>query len=421
MAKKQHLNIVFVGHVDAGKSTTVGRILYESGKVPEQLLNKLKEEAQRLGKATFEFAFVMDKMKEERERGVTIDISHEEFETNKYHFTIIDAPGHKDFVKNMITGASQADAAVLVVSGKDGIQPQTIEHVALLKVLGVNQLIVLVSKMDAVNYDKTVYEKLKPEIVNLLTKYRYDASKIHIIPASSYNGDNLIKKSDRMPWYTGPTLFEALDMLTPTQKPVDKPFRMPIQDVYNIQGFGVVVVGKVEAGVIKPGTKGVINPGNFVVEIKKIETHHKEIPEAVPGDNVGINVKGVEKTQVKRGFVLGDPNNPPTVAKAFTAQVIVLNHPSAIGVGYTPVFHAHTTHFPARLVEIKYKVDPKTGQKMEGKVDFLKNGDIAVCRFELLKPNVVEKASDYSGLGRFAIRDMNQTVAAGIVLDVEKA
>lgn len=422
MPKKEHLNIVFVGHVDAGKSTTVGRILYETGRISEQIIAKLKEEAQRLGKATFEFAYVMDRMKEERERGVTIDISHQDFETNKYFFTIIDAPGHKDFVKNMITGASQADGAVLVVSAKDGVQPQTIEHAALLKVLGISQLIVLISKMDAVDYSKETYEKVKKDVQDLLKKFAYkDVDKIPVIPASSYFGDNLVKKSDKTAWYNGPTLFEALDTFVPPKKPTDKPFRMPIQDVYNIQGFGVVVVGKVEAGLIKPGTKAVINPGNMVVEVKKIETHHQELPEAGPGDNIGINVKGVEKNQIKRGFVLGDVNSPPTVVKSFTAQIVVLNHPSAIGVGYTPVFHAHTTHFPARIVEIQAKVDPRTGQKLPDKVEFLKNGDIAVVKIEPLKPVVLEKVSEYPSLGRFAIRDMNQTVAAGLVLDIEKA
>ncbi|MCX8154242.1 MAG: translation elongation factor EF-1 subunit alpha [Candidatus Micrarchaeota archaeon] len=422
MPKKEHINIVFVGHVDAGKSTTVGRILYETGRVPEQVIAKLKEEAQRLGKATFEFAYVMDRMKEERERGVTIDISHQDFETNKYFFTIIDAPGHKDFVKNMITGASQADGAVLVVSAKDGIQPQTIEHAALLKVLGISQLIVLISKMDAVNYDKATYEKVKGDVQNLLKKFAYkNVEQIPVIPASSYFGDNLVKKSDKMSWYSGPTLFEALDTFTPPKKPTDRPLRMPIQDVYNIQGFGVVVVGKVESGIMKPGMKAVINPGGYVVEVKKIETHHQEIPEAVPGDNIGVNVKGVEKTQVKRGFVLGDANNPPAVVKSFKAQIAVLNHPSAIGVGYTPVFHAHTTHFPAKIVEIVAKLDPKTGQPVNEKVEFLKNGDVAIVKIEPLKPVVIEKASDYPALGRFAIRDMNQTVAAGIVIDIERA
>ncbi|MCS7122339.1 MAG: translation elongation factor EF-1 subunit alpha [Candidatus Micrarchaeota archaeon] len=422
MPKKEHINIVFVGHVDAGKSTTVGRILYETGRVPEQMIAKLKEEAQRLGKATFEFAYVMDRMKEERERGVTIDISHQDFETNKYFFTIIDAPGHKDFVKNMITGASQADGAVLVVSAKDGIQPQTIEHAALLKVLGISQLIVLISKMDAVNYDKATYEKVKGDVQNLLKKFAYkNVEQIPVIPASSYFGDNLVKKSDKMSWYSGPTLFEALDTFTPPKKPTDRPLRMPIQDVYNIQGFGVVVVGKVESGIMKPGMKAVINPGGYVVEVKKIETHHQEIPEAVPGDNIGVNVKGVEKTQVKRGFVLGDANNPPAVVKSFKAQIAVLNHPSAIGVGYTPVFHAHTTHFPAKIVEIVAKLDPKTGQPVNEKVEFLKNGDVAIVKIEPLKPVVIEKASDYPALGRFAIRDMNQTVAAGIVIDIERA
>ncbi|MFN3478582.1 MAG: elongation factor 1-alpha C-terminal domain-related protein, partial [bacterium] len=289
-------------------------------------------------------------------------------------------------------------------------------------VLGISQVIIIVSKMDVVEYSKNAYEKVKKDVQELLKKFSYkDIDKIPIIPASSYFGDNLVKRSDKTPWYNGPTLFEALDMFTVPSKPVDKPFRMPIQDIYNIQGFGVVVVGKVESGLIKPGMKGVINPGNMVVDIKKIETHHQELPEARPGDNIGINVKGVEKNQVKRGFVLGDVNNPPTVVKSFTAQIVVLNHPSAIGVGYTPVFHAHTNHFPARIVEIQAKIDPRTGQKLQEKVDFLKNGEIAIVKIEPLKPVVLEKVSEYPSLGRFAIRDMGQTVAAGLVLDVEKA
>ncbi len=418
MAKKEHINIVFVGHVDAGKSTTVGRILYETGKVPEQVIKKLKEEAEKLGKSTFEFAYVMDKLKEERERGVTIDISHQEFETPKYHFTIIDAPGHRDFVKNMITGASQADAAVLVVSAKDGVQPQTKEHAALVRTLGINQLIVLISKMDAVDYSKERYEEVKAEVEKLLKTFGYKVDQIPIIPASSYFGDNLVKKSEKMDWYTGPTLFEALDKLTPPPKPIDKPLRMPIQDVYVIQGHGVVVVGRVETGVLKPGTKGIINPGNHQVDIKKVEMHHQEVPEAIPGDNVGVNVKGVEKNQIKRGHVLGDPSNPPTVPKTFKAQIVVINHPSAIGVGYTPVFHAHTAHFPARLIEIEDKKDPRTGQSM-GKADFIKVGEAAIVKFQPLKPVVLEKYQEFPPLGRFAIRDMNMTVAAGVVLDVE--
>jgi len=270
MANKEHLNIVFIGHVDAGKSTTVGRILYETGKVPEQVIKKLREEAEKLGKQTFEFAYVMDRLKEERERGVTIDVAHQDFETNKYYFTIIDAPGHKDFVKNMITGASQADAAVLVVSAKDGVQPQTKEHAYLARALGINQLIVLVSKMDAVDYSKEQYEKVKEEIIKLLKPLGYKVEEIPIIPASAYYGDNLVKKSDKMPWYNGPTLFEALDKLQVPPKPIDKPLRIPIQDVYSITGHGTVPVGRVETGKLRVGDKIIVMPSGATGEVKRM-------------------------------------------------------------------------------------------------------------------------------------------------------
>ncbi|MCX6774015.1 MAG: translation elongation factor EF-1 subunit alpha [Candidatus Micrarchaeota archaeon] len=411
MAKKEHMNIVFIGHVDAGKSTTVGRILYDSGKVSEQQIKKLKEEADKLGKATFEFAYVMDSLKEERERGVTIEISHQDFETPKYYFTIIDAPGHRDFIKNMISGASQADAAVLVVSAKDGIQPQTKEHAFLAKVLGITQFTVLMSKMDAVNYSEETYNKVKADLSTLLKGIGYNPDKIQFIPASAYHGDNLKNRSNNMPWYKGKTLFEQLDELTIPAKPINKPLRIPVQDVYVITGYGVVPVGKVDSGTLKLNTRIVFMPSNKSGEVKKIEMHHQEIPEANPGDNIGFNVKGIEKGDVKRGDVAGPADSPPTVADEFTAQVVVLNHPTAMPVGYTPVFHIHETHFPGKILEIT-----KGGVK----ADFVKTGEAAVMRIKCLKPVVIEKYSDFPSLGRFAIRDMNMTVAAGVVLDVKK-
>jgi len=418
MAKKEHLNLVFIGHVDSGKSTTVGRILYETGAISEQVLNKLKEEAAKVGKATFEFAFVMDELKEERERGVTIDISHREFETPKYYCTIIDAPGHRDFVKNMITGASQADAAVLMISVKDGIQPQTKEHAFLAKVLGISQITVNMNKMDAVNYSQAEFDKVKAEAEKLLKGIGYKTETIKFVPCSSYNGDNLTKKSDKMPWYTGPTLLEVVDTFVIPSKPKDKPLRLPIQDVFTITGHGTVPVGRVETGIMKPGMAVIAMPSGAKGEVKKIEMHHQELSEAVPGDNVGFNLKGVEKKDLKRGDVLGPTTSPPTVAADFTAQVVVLNHPTAIAVGYTPVFHIHTAQFAGRVVEILEKKDPKSGQAVPGKPEFIKTGDVAVLKIQPLKNVVIEKFSEYPPLGRFAIRDMGQTVAAGVVLSI---
>jgi len=412
MAAKEHMNIVFIGHVDAGKSTCVGRLLYETGALSEQVLRKYKEEAEKLGKATFEFAYEMDTLKEERERGVTIDVSHKKFETAKYEFTIIDAPGHRDFVKNMITGASQADAAALVVSCKDGVQPQTKEHAFLAKVLGINQFLVLINKMDAVDYSEAKYKEVKDELEKLLKGMGYDVSKLVFIPTSGYKGDNIAKKSENTPWYTGPTLLEVIDNFVVPPKPADKPLRLPIQDVFTITGHGTVPVGRVETGNMKINEKVVFMPSGASGEVKKIEMHHQEMNEAKCGDNVGFNVKGVDKKDIRRGDVLGSSANPPTVADEFTAQVVVLNHPTAISVGYTPVLHIHTAQFAAKILEIV----EKKGQ--EGKVDFIKTGDVAVVKFKPLKPIVIEKFAEFPPLGRFAIRDMGQTVAAGVVLDV---
>ncbi|MCI0504113.1 translation elongation factor EF-1 subunit alpha [Candidatus Micrarchaeota archaeon] len=419
MAKKEHLNLVFIGHVDSGKSTTVGRILYETGAISEQTLNKLKDEAAKVGKATFEFAFVMDALKEERERGVTIDISHREFETPKYYCTIIDAPGHRDFVKNMITGASQADAAVLQVSVKDGIQPQTKEHAFLAKVLGINQFAVNMNKMDAVGYKKEEYDKVKAEVEKLLKGIGYKVENVPFIPCSGYNGDNLTKKSANMPWYTGPTLIEVVDTFKVPPKPTDKALRLPIQDVFTITGHGTVPVGRVETGKMKPGDPVIVMPSGVKGEVKKIEMHHQELTEAVPGDNVGFNLKGVDKKDIKRGDVIGPATSPPTVAEEFTAQIVVLNHPTAVSVGYTPVFHIHTAQFAGQISELVEKKDPKTGQTAQAKPDFIKTGDVAIVKIKPLKPIVIEKFSDFPPLGRFALRDMGQTVAAGVVLDVK--
>ena len=419
MAEKEHLNLIFIGHVDHGKSTSVGRILYETGALTEQQLRKLKEEAEKVGKATFEFAFTMDTLKEERERGVTIDLSHKEFMTNKYYFTIIDAPGHRDFVKNMITGASQADAAVIVCSAKDGVQAQTKEHAFLAKVLGIKQVIVAINKMDAVNYEQDKYEETKLAMSTLLKNIGYKIEDIPFVPYSGWQGTNIKNKAPtEMPWYNGPTLLECFDKFTAPVKPTDKALRLPIQDVFTITGHGTVPVGRVETGIMKLNDAIIFMPSGAKGEVKKIEMHHQELQQAVPGDNVGFNVKNVDKKDVKRGEVVGPVSNPPKVAAEFTAQIVVLEHPTAIGKGYTPVFHFHTAQIACTFIELVSKKDPKTGAAMPGPVDFLKSGDVAVVRIKPLKPVVVEKFSDFPPLGRFAIRDMGQTVAAGVVLDV---
>jgi elongation factor 1-alpha len=420
--KKTNINVVFVGHVDHGKSTTIGRLMYDAGILPEQELQKLKEEAQRVGKVGFEFAFVMDKFKEERERGVTIDLSYKKLVTKKYSVTIIDAPGHKDFVKNMITGASQADAAFLTVSAKDGVQPQTKEHLWLLRTMGVQQVNVNINKMDTVDYKEEAYNKTKTDVSAILKQVGINPEKVTFLAISAFLGDNVVKKSDKMPWYKGPTLMEMLDLLEPPKKPTGLPMRMPLQDVYEITGIGVVPVGKIETGIMKTGQKVIILPGRsgkgIPGEIKTIEMHHEALPEAQAGDNVGINIKGIGKKDVARGDVVCDAGKPATIAEEFTAQIAVINHPTVIAKGYTPVFHVHTAQVPCQFIEIVKKIDPKTGQASTEKVDFLKNGDVAVVKLKPMGNLVIEKQAENPNMSRFAIRDAGATVAAGICIDL---
>lgn len=424
MAVKPHMNMVFIGHVDHGKSTTVGRLLLETGTVPKHVVEEYKKEAASKGKATFEFAWVMDALKEERERGLTIDVAHKRFDTQKYYFTIIDCPGHRDFVKNMITGTSQADAAVLIVSGAEGegVQAQTKEHVFLARTLGVPQLIIGINKMDATSpsYSEKRYNDIKADVEKLLKTVGYKIEKVQFVPISAYQGENIIKPSDKMAWFKGNTFLQTLDNLTIPEKPINLPLRLPVQDVYSITGVGTVPVGRIETGVLKTGDKIVFQPSNVTGEVKTIEMHHEKIDKAEPGDNVGFNVRGVSKEEIKRGDVVGTPDNPPTVPKTFIAQIAVLQHPSAIAPGYTPVFHCHTAQVACIFEELQKKIDPKTGQVLQEKPDFLKTGDIAIVKIRPTRPMVIERAKDFPPLGRFAIRDMGQTVAAGLCLEVEK-
>ena len=421
---KPHLNLIFVGHVDHGKSTTVGRLLYDSGIIDEQTLRKLREKAQELGKAGFEFAFVMDQLKEERERGVTIDLAHKKFTTSKYEFTIIDAPGHKDFIKNMITGASQADCGVLVVAASDGVMAQTKEHIWLCKTLGVGQLAVAVNKMDMVNYDQKKFEEVKAQVSQVLKMVGYKPDQTNFIPLSSLKGENITKKSAQLPWYNGPCLLEQFDLFKEPEKPTNLPLRLPLQDVYNITGIGTVPVGRVETGIMKIGDKVVVVPareGKGVVgEVRSIEMHHEQIQQAEPGDNIGFSVRGIQKKDIARGDVLGHESSPPTVVSEFTAQIVVLNHPTVMTVGYTPVFHIHTAQVACAITELVRKLDPATGQTLQEKPDMLKNGDAAIVKVRPAKPLVIEKQSEIPHMARFAIRDAGSTVAAGMCIDYVK-
>ena len=412
MAKeKEHLNLAFIGHVDHGKSTLVGHLLLKAGAIAEQQLDDGENK----------FRFVMDKLGEERERGVTIDLAHQKFSTNKYDYTVVDCPGHRDFVKNMITGASQADAAVLVVAANDGVMPQTKEHMFLSMTLGIKQLIIAVNKMDMVDYSEDRFNEVKGEVSDLLRSIGRDPATTPFIPMSAFEGDNIKELSDNMSWYKGSPLMDELDKLVPPEKPVDLPLRIPIQDVYSITGVGTVPVGRVETGIMKQGDNVIFEPAGVSGEVKSIEMHHETFPEAEPGDNIGFNVRGVGKNDIRRGDVAGHTNDAPTVAKEFTAQVVVLQHPGVITIGYTPVFHCHTSQVACTFLELSKKLNPATGAVDEENPDFLKTGNAAICKIKPTKPMCLENAKEIPQMGRFAIRDMGQTVAAGLCLNVTPA
>jgi elongation factor 1-alpha len=427
---KVHVNLVVIGHVDSGKSTTTGHLIYKCGGIDKRTIEKYEKEAKEMGKASFKYAWVLDRLKAERERGITIDIALWKFETTKYYFTIIDAPGHRDFIKNMITGTSQADVAILVIaSGKGEFEAgisengQTREHGLLAYTLGVKQMIVLINKMDdkSTNWSQARYDEIQKELSGYLAKVGYKPETIPFIPISGWLGDNMLERSSNLPWYKGPTLVEALDALKEPKRPVDRPLRIPIQDVYKIGGIGTVPVGRVETGILTPGQQVTIAPAQVTTEVKSIEMHHEQMPQAAPGDNIGFNVKGLSVKDIRRGYVVGDKtNDPPAGCQDFTAQVIVLNHPGQIHAGYAPVLDCHTSHIACKFAEILSKVDKRTGKATEELPKFVKKGDAAMIKLEPSKPMCVESFSDYAPLGRFAVRDMRQTVAVGVIKAVTK-
>merc|ERR1712156_691348 len=380
---------------------------------------------------------VLDKLKAERERGITIDIALWKFGTDKYYVTIIDAPGHRDFIKNMITGTSQVDCAVLIVAAgvgefEAGISKngQTREHALLAFTLGVKQLIIGVNKMDSTEppYSEKRFSEISSEVSNYVKKVGYNPKAVAFVPISGWHGDNMLETSTNMDWFkgwkverkegnaSGTTLLEALDSIIPPTRPTDKPLRLPLQDVYKIGGIGTVPVGRVETGIIKPGMVVTFAPTQLTTEVKSVEMHHESLPEATPGDNVGFNVKNVSVKDIKRGNVASDSKNKPAVGCAnFTAQVIVLNHPGQICNGYSPVLDCHTAHIACKFNEIKEKVDRRTGKSTESNPKFIKSGDAGIVELVPSKPMCVEAFSDFPPLGRFAVRDMRQTVAVGVI------
>jgi elongation factor 1-alpha len=425
---QKHVSSVICGHVDAGKSTTTGRLIYELGGLPEREMEKLRAEAEALGKSSFAFAFYMDRQKEERERGVTIACTTKEFFTENFHYTIIDAPGHRDFIKNMITGASQADCARLI------------------NLLGVEQLMIGVNKMDdkSVNYAEARFTEIKKEVADMLVRVGYKkdkvAASVPFLPISGWEGDNLLKKSDKMAWWKGcdikkidgsdlhiDCLLDCLnDMVLVPPRPSDKDLRMPVSGVHKIKGVGDVITGRLEQGIVKPGDECVFIPTNTAStpcggKIFSVEMHHKSVPEAGPGDNVGLNVKGLAKENMPR---VGDvmvlkKDSKISRCKNFSAAVVVLEHPGQLKPGYTPVAFVRTGRSAVKMTSIKFKMGKSTGGQKVESPQFLETGDMAECAFEPVQAFVVEPFKTCAGLGRVAIMEGNSVVMLGKVMSAE--
>ena len=428
--EKKHVNLVVIGHVDSGKSTSTGHLIYKCGGIDKRTIEKFEKEAEEMGKASFKYAWVLDKLKAERERGITIDIALWKFESAESVFTIIDAPGHRDFIKNMITGTSQADVAILMIASPAGEfesgwskEGQTREHALLAFTMGVKQMIVCCNKMDAkgAEYKEERYNEIKTEVSGYLKQVGYKIETVPFIPISGWVGDNMLDLSTNMPWYKGPYLLQALDAIKPPKRPILKPLRLPLQDVYKISGIGTVPVGRVETGIIKPAMTVTFGPFGTTTECKSVEMHHEQVPEAIPGDNVGFNVKGLSVKDIKRGFVASDAKNVPAAdTEWFKAQVIVMNHPGQIMNGYAPVLDCHTSHIACKFTEIENKMDKRTGKVTEEFPKSIKSGDAAIVKLTPSKPMVVEAFSEFPPLGRFAVRDMKQTVAVGVIKETQK-
>jgi len=462
--EKKHMSVVICGHVDSGKSTTTGRLLFELGGIPQREMDKLKEEAEKIGKGSFAFAFYMDTQKDERERGVTIKCTTKEFFTDKYHYSVIDAPGHRDFIKNMISGAAQADVGVLMVPAdgnftvaiqkgdhkKGEVQGQTRQHARLINLLGVKQLICCVNKMDTSigdhkPYAEARFNEIKDEMKNVLRAVGWPANfvekKVPILPISGFNGDNLLGKSTNMAWWNGQkvkiskdlpaitvnTLLEGLnDFVQPAERNEDKAMRLPVSGVYKIKGVGDVLTGRVEQGNVTAGKDVLFLPTHTTStacpgKIFTVEMHHKRLEDGgKSGDNIGMNVKGLNKDNMPRVgdvMIYADDKSLST-SDNFTAQISVLDIPGQIKPGYSPIGHVRCGRAACRLVKLNWKIGKETGGEKAEDPGHLKTNDQAEAVFEPQQPMVVDSFTNCEGLARIAFLDGNSAVMLGKVQSV---
>jgi len=446
----EHLSLVVCGHVDAGKSTTCGHLIFKLGGISEREMKKLQETAEEKGKSSFGFAYYLDTCKEERERGVTIQCNTKEFFTDKYHYTIVDAPGHKDYIKNMITGSATADVGLLLVPAEKGgfesaiakadpklgvEEGQTRQHARLLYLLGVDQIIVGVNKMDACGWAEDRFEEIKAEFVKMLQLIGFKPKKVPFIPYSGFNGDNLVTKTDKAPWYngwtaninpkkvmTGFTLLEALNnYIVPPKRLPDAPLRLPVSNIYNIKGVGQIICGTIEQGTLRPGDViGIAPSGLSGKKMFSIEQHKKVLDSAGPGNSVGMSIKGIAKDEkVQPGDIIYlEKEGILKPVKSFTAFVAVQEHPGVLKPGYCPVVFSRTAKVACKMTKILWKQSKKTGGAKVDNPPELSQFESAEVEFEPTAPLFLEPFEQCQALGRFAVMDSNRLKMLGKVSGV---
>lgn len=413
---KPRVALVTIGHVDHGKSTLLGRLLMEKGVVPREEVARYERQAALLGKASFKYAWVLDRSEESRARGLTLDLNYADFLTRNRKVHLIDAPGHQDFVRSMITGTTGADAALLVVDAAEGVMPQTREHAQLASAMGLRQVLVALNKIDRVDYDAGRVAEAAAAVRSFLESFGFE--RVDVIPVSAWEGENITSRSAVMAWYRGRTLEEAIDGLEARPAQRDGALRLPAMDVLTVGGVGTVVVGRVERGAVREGDEVAIEPAGRFATVKSIELHGQGVEEAVAGDTVGVALRGLARTEVERGDVLGPVEEPPVAVDEFEARVAITGEVGRAGLGWTPVLHCHAAAVPVRLAEVLARIDPSTGVEQPSPELFLARGDVARVRFVNVKPLVIEGAAAGPALGRFALRLGRLTVGAGSCIAV---
>uniref|UniRef100_A0A673CRI0 HBS1-like protein n=1 Tax=Sphaeramia orbicularis TaxID=375764 RepID=A0A673CRI0_9TELE len=424
---KPLLNLVVIGHVDAGKSTLMGHLLYLLGNVNKRTMHKYEQESKKAGKASFAFAWVLDETGEERDRGVTMDVGMTKFETNSKVVTLMDAPGHKDFIPNMITGAAQADVAVLVVDASRGefeagfeAGGQTREHALLVRSLGVTQLAVAVNKMDQVNWQQERFQEITSKLGHFLKQAGFKESDVFHIPTSGLSGENLVTRSSvsqLTSWYSGPSLLEQIDAFKAPQRSVDKPFRLCVSDVFKDQGSGFCVTGKIEAGYIQTGDRILAMPPNETCTVKGITLHDEPLEWAAAGDHVSLTVTGMDIIKINVGCVFCDPKEPIRTCTRFRARILLFNIELPITQGFPVLLHYQTVSEPATIKKLVSVLHKSSGEVLKKKPKCLSKGMNAIVEIQTQRPVSLELYKDYKELGRFMLRYVGSTIAAGVVTE----